>query len=179
MTYVKKKITGLEWAALIISYLGTVLVFLHDVKIGGNNVVLGSTLVLGAAISYAFYLILSGELVQRIGALRLVAYAMCVSSVACIGQFFFLRPTSMLIQPNAVYGLSIINAVLCTVLPVFFTMIAVAKIGAPTASQAGMIGPVSTLFMGAVLLQEPITTIQLVGTGLVLAGIYLLSKKKT
>ncbi len=176
--YVKKKITALEWIALVISYLGTVLVFLHDVKTGGNNVVLGSTLVLGAAISYAIYLILSGELVQRIGALRLVAYAMCVSSVACVAQFFFLRPASMLVQPHAVYGLSIFNAVFCTVMPVFLTMIAVARIGAATASQAGMIGPVSTLFMGAIILQEPITTIQLMGTVLVLAGIYLLSKKK-
>ncbi len=176
--YVKKKITALEWIALVISYLGTVLVFLHDVKIGGNNVVLGSTLVLGAAMSYAIYLILSGELVQRIGALRLVAYAMCVSSVACVAQFFFLRPASMLIQPHAVYGLSIFNAVFCTVMPVFLTMIAVARIGAATASQAGMIGPVSTLFMGALILQEPITAIQLMGTVLVLAGIYLLSKKK-
>lgn len=176
--YVKKKITALEWIALVISYLGTVLVFLHDVKTGGNNVVLGSTLVLGAAMSYAIYLILSGELVQRIGALRLVAYAMCVSSVACVAQFFFLRPASMLIQPHAVYGLSIFNAVFCTVMPVFLTMIAVARIGAATASQAGMIGPVSTLFMGAIILQEPITAIQLMGTVLVLAGIYLLSKKK-
>ena len=38
-------------------------------------------------------------MVQRIGALRLVAYAMCVSSAACIGQFLLLRPTAMLVQP--------------------------------------------------------------------------------
>jgi drug/metabolite transporter (DMT)-like permease len=85
----------------------------------------------------------------------------------------------MLAQPDAVYGLSIINAVVCTVLPVFLTMLGVARIGAATASQAGMIGPVSTLFLGALVLGEPITAIQLMGTGLVLCGIYLLSKKKT
>jgi drug/metabolite transporter (DMT)-like permease len=42
-----------------------------------------------------------------------------------------------------------------------------------------MAGPVSTLFLAAWLLQEPIAGIQLVGTALVLAGIYLLSRKKT
>ena len=42
-----------------------------------------------------------------------------------------------------------------------------------------MIGPVSTLFLGWALLGEPITAVQLAGTGLVLAGIYLLSLKKT
>jgi drug/metabolite transporter (DMT)-like permease len=103
---------------------------------------------------------------------------MCVSSIACIVQFFLLRPASMLLQPEAVYGLSLLNAVFCTVFPVFLTMIAVARIGAPTTSQAGMVGPVSTLFLGALILGEPITGIQMAGTALVLAGIYLLSQKR-
>jgi drug/metabolite transporter (DMT)-like permease len=72
-----------------------------------------------------------------------------------------------------------VNAVLCTVLPVFLVMMGIARIGAPVASLAGMIGPVSTLFLAAVILQEPVTAIQLAGTALVLSGIYLLSKKKT
>jgi drug/metabolite transporter (DMT)-like permease len=177
-TFLKKRITMLEWTALGTAYLGTVLVFLHDARTGGSNVALGGTFVLGSAMSYAIYLLLSGQMVKRVGALRLVAYAMCVSSAACILQFFLLRPSSLLLQPMPVYGLSLLNAVLCTVLPVFLTMVAVARIGAPTASQAGMIGPVSTLFMGALILGEPITAIQLAGTTLVLAGIYLLSRKK-
>jgi len=89
-----------------------------------------------------------------------------------------LRPAALLIQPAPVYWLSLVNGVLCTILPVFMTMIAVQRIGAATASQAGMIGPVSTLFLGALILGEPITAIQLAGTALVIAGIYMLSKKR-
>jgi len=103
---------------------------------------------------------------------------MCVSSAACIGQFFLLRPAELLIQPAPVYWLSLVNGLLCTVAPVFMTMTAVQRIGAGIASQAGMIGPVSTLFLGAVILSEPVTTWQLAGTALVLAGIYLLSRMK-
>lgn len=179
VAFMKKKISLVEWLALGCAYLGTVLVFLHDVRLGGQNVVLGGAFVLASAVSYAVYLVLSGEMVQRVGAVRLVAYAMCVSSVACIAQFFLLQPTSMLAQPMPVYGLSLINAVFCTVLPVILTMVAVQRIGAGTTSQAGMIGPVSTLFLGALILGEPITGIQLAGTALVLAGIYFLSRKKT
>ncbi len=178
-TFYKRKVGLIEWGALLVSYLGTALVLQHDINTGGNNVVLGSVLVLGAAISYALYLIFSGELVRRVGAMRLVAYAMCVSSVACIIQFFILRPASALVQPVEVYQLSLINAVFCTVLPVCLTMVAVSRIGAPSAAQAGLVGPVSTLFLGAMLLDEPITAIQLTGTALVLSGIYLLSRKKT
>lgn len=176
--FYQRKVSMLEWGALLVSYLGTALVLQHDMHIGGGNVVLGSLLVLGAAMSYALYLIFSGELVQRVGALRLVAYAMCVSAAACIAQFFILRPASSLLQPLGVYQLSLVNAVFCTVLPVFLTMIAVARIGAPSAAQAGLIGPVSTLFLAAMLLDESITGIQLIGTTLVLSGIYLLSREK-
>lgn len=176
--FLQRKVSRIEWAALGVSYLGIVLVFLHDLKLGGDQVMLGSVFVLGAAIAYAFYLIQSGQLVARLGTLRLVSYAMCVSSVACITQFFALRPASMLIQPHEVYWLSLVNAIFCTVFPVFLTMFAVQRIGAATTSQAGMIGPVSTLFLGSFLLNEPVTSWQLAGTLLVLTGMYLLSKKK-
>ena len=175
----KRRIGRIEWCALALSYCGIVLVFVHDLGSGaGGGVLTGSLLVLGSAIAYAVYLLGSGELVRRIGALRLVSYAMCVSSVACIAQFFVLRPASMLLQPAPVYWLSLVNGIFCTIFPVFMTMAAVQRIGAATASQAGMIGPVSTLFLGALLLGEPVTAVQLAGTALVLAGIYMLSLKK-
>ncbi len=176
--FLKRHISRIEWAALAISYCGIVLVFAHDLRTGMASVMLGSLLVLGSTVAYAVYLLLSGELVRRIGSTRLVSYAMCVASAACIAQFFVLRPASMLVQPAPVLWLSLLNALFCTILPVFMTMIAVKRIGAATASQAGMVGPVSTLFLGALVLSEPITAIQLAGTALVMAGIYLLSTKK-
>jgi len=177
--FFKRSVGWIEWAALCVSYFGTVLVLMHDLHTGGGNVILGSALVLGSAFTYSIYLISSGELVRRVGAIRLVAYAMCVSSVACVIQFFVLRaPGELFSQAAGVYQLSLFNAVFCTVLPVCLTMIAVARVGAPVAAQAGLVGPVSTLFLGAALLDEPITAIQLLGTALVLSGIWLLSRKK-
>lgn len=174
----RRHISRIEWMAMAVSYAGIVLVFAHDIKSGMGSVVTGSVLVLGSALAYAIYLLYSGEMVRRVGATRLVAYAMCVASAACIAQFFVLRPASVLIQPADVYWLSAVNGVFCTLLPVFMTMVAVQRIGAPTASQAGMVGPVSTLFFGAIVLGEPVTVIQLAGTALVIAGIFMLSKKK-
>jgi drug/metabolite transporter (DMT)-like permease len=174
----KRHISRIEWLAMATSYCGIVLVFAHDLRAGMGAVTTGALLVLGSAVAYALYLLFSGELVRRIGSLRLVSYAMCVASAACIAQFFVLRPAALLVQPAPVYWLSLVNGIFCTILPVFMTMIAVQRIGAASASQAGMIGPVSTLFLGALVLGEPITAIQLAGTALVLSGIYMLSKKK-
>jgi drug/metabolite transporter (DMT)-like permease len=177
--FLNRKVRRVEWMALAAAYAGIVLVFLHDLRAGGSDVVLGAVLVLGAALFYAVFLISSGQMVTRIGSLRLVSYTMCVSSVACIMQFFVLRPAAMLVQPHPVYWLSLVNAVFCTILPVVLTMVAVKRIGAATTSQAGMIGPVSTLFLGALILDEPITRWQLAGTALVLTGVFLLSRKKS
>jgi len=168
-----------QWMSLLLAYAGIVLVFAHDLDVSGAQVWLGGALVLASALSYGVYLILSGELVKRVGSLRLVAYAMCVSTACCVVQYVALgRPLAALAQPAPVMWLSLINAVFCTVLPVSLTMIAVACIGAPMASQAGMIGPVSTLLLAFWLLGEPITGWQIAGSTLVLGGMYLLSSRR-
>lgn len=165
-----------EWGALALCYGGIVLVFWHDVSLEGGQVLLGSGLVFASAVCYAIYLIMSGELVRRLGAIRLTAYAMCVSSFAVFAQFAVLNPISALRQPQAVYGLSLLNALLCTVLPVFATMLAVERIGAGRASMASMIGPVSTIALAYLFLDERISIWQLAGTALVLTGIYVLTR---
>ena len=45
-----------------------------------------------SAVSYAVYLVYSGEMVQRIGALRLVGLATTVACLCCLAQFVALRP---------------------------------------------------------------------------------------
>jgi len=176
VVFLKRSISRRQLVSLAIAYAGIVLVLSHDLEIAGSNVWLGTVLITASAIFYAIYLIASGEAVKRVGALRLVAYAMCVSTVPSVLQFLLLRPAeTLLTQPWPVYWLSLLNAVMCTVLPVSMTMVAVARIGAPLASQAGLIGPVSTLLLGFWLLGEPITAWQLAGGALVMVGMYLLT----
>lgn len=171
----KRPIERRQWLAMVLSYAGVVLVFAHDLSFGGGGeVLLGSLFVFGSAASYSVYLICSGELIKRVGPTRLVAYAMLVSCVACIIQFFVIHSPSMLIQPAGVYGYSVIHATLNTVVPVFMLMWAVSLIGAPTASLLGMVGPVSVLFLASWFLDEPITLWQLAGTALVLTGVFAL-----
>jgi drug/metabolite transporter (DMT)-like permease len=53
-------------------------------------------------------------------------------------------------------------------------MVAINRIGSPIVAQAGMLGPVSTIFMGYVFLSEPITWMQISGMALVIAAMSLL-----
>lgn len=91
-------------------------------------------------------------------------------------QFLILRPVSALAVAPEVIWLSVLNATACTFLPVLLLMMAMERVGATVAAQAGMIGPLSTILMGIVVLGEPFTGWIVAGTVLVLAGIWLLAK---
>jgi len=173
----KRRVTSRQWGAMGLSYVGVILVFAHDLgQNAGADVVTGSFYVFLSSLSYALYLICSGEIVKRVGATRLVAYAMSVSCVACLVQFLVVHPAGMLFtQPDGVYGYSLVHATVSTVIPVFMLMWGVALVGAPTAALLGMLGPVSVLFLAAWFLDEPVTVWQLAGTALVLGGVLVLS----
>jgi len=53
-------------------------------------------------------------------------------------------------------------------------MIAINRIGSPLVAQAGILGPVSTIFMGYLILAEPITWTQISGMTSVIAAMWLL-----
>jgi drug/metabolite transporter (DMT)-like permease len=172
----KKPIQPIRMLAMAISYSGVMLVFSHELSLAGPNVALGSTLVLGSAVSYAVYLLYSGQLVQRIGSLRLVGWATSVACVCCIAQFVLLRPLSAAVVPVEVLWLGVLNAVACTVAPVLMVMMAIERIGAALTAQTGMIGPMSTIALGVLLLDEPLNVWIGAGTLLVLGGVFLVSK---
>jgi len=172
----KRKITGRQLLALAVSYSGVLLVFGHELSFLGGNAALGAGLVFASAVSYAVYLVYSGEEVKRLGALRLTGLATTVACLLCIVQFIVLRPIGALAVAPEVIWLSVLNATLCTFAPVLMVMMAIERIGATLAAQTGMIGPLSTILMGVVILGEPFTAWIAAGTVLVLAGIWLLAK---
>jgi len=172
-----RKVARKEWLALAVCYLGVALVFGENLRIDGDHVLLGSGLVLLAALAYALYLAMSGQLIARIGSLRLVAYAMCVSTAATAVHYVLARdPARLLDLPTPAYWLALANAVFCTFLPVTFTMAAVARVGAGSAAQLSVLGPVSLLFLGGWLLGEAITPLQVIGTAVVLGGVVMLTR---
>jgi drug/metabolite transporter (DMT)-like permease len=162
---------------MLTSYSGVILVFGHEISFAGPDAAWGALLVFGSAVSYAAYLSFSGELVQRLGSLRLVGYATTVACGLCIGQFVLLRPMSAAAVAPEVIWLSVLNATLCTAAPVLMVMMAIERIGAGLAAQTGMIGPMSTILMGVLLLDEPFTVWVAAGTALVVAGIFVFTSQ--
>ena len=84
------------------------------------------------------------------------------------------NPTALFEQTPQIYWLSLINASVCTAIPMLMIMVAINRIGSPIVAQAGMLGPVSTIFMGYAFLSEPITWMQISGMTLVIVAMWLL-----
>ncbi|NUZ07199.1 DMT family transporter [Piscinibacter koreensis] len=174
----KRPVTGRQLLALVTSYAGCLVVFGHEVNLQGQDVVLGAVLVFASAVSYALYLVFSQQVVKRLGALRLTGLATSVACLFCIAQFLLVRPLSAALVAPEVIALSVLNATLCTFAPVLMLMMAIERVGAGVAAQVGMVGPISTILMGIVILGEPFTAWTVAGTLLVLCGIWLLTRRR-
>jgi drug/metabolite transporter (DMT)-like permease len=172
----KQQVTVRKLAAMAVSYAGVLLVFGHEINFTGAGTALGAALVFGSAVSYAVYLVYSGAEVKRLGALRLTGYASSVACLLCIAQFLVLRPLQAAEVAPQVIWLSVLNATVCTVAPVVMVMMAIERIGATLTAQMSMVGPLSTIAMGVVLLGEPFNLWILGGTALVLTGVWLLAR---
>ena len=178
----KRRITGQQLFGMSISYCGAALVFGHEIAVQGagdrSNAAWGALLVFLSAVSYAIYLVYSGELVKRLGALRLVGLATTVACLLCIAQFVVLRPWSAALVAPEVMWLSLLNATACTAAPVLMVMMAIERIGSGATAQTGMVGPMSTILMGVLILGEPFTAWVAAGTVLVIAGIFVFTYRK-
>lgn len=172
----KKSISRLQWYALVVGYLGVIVVFIQDASSTGSTALQGMGLVFASACAYAIYMIGSGEMVKRVGSVRLVVYASSASALLSVIQILIYDPNAVFAQTSQIYWLSLLNASLCTVIPMLLIMIAINRIGSPLVAQAGILGPVSTLFMGWAVLSEPITLLQIGGMTLVIGAMWLLVK---
>ena len=176
------KITKYEIVALLLSYAGVFLVVSHDLSMptaAASHTLLGVGLVLGSAVTYAIYLVLSGEIIPRLGASLFTAYTMIVISIASAVHFLLTENVSMAMHlPAQVYGLSFMIALIATVLPSMLLNMGIHRLGSNKVSLLSSIGPVSTIFLAWVFLGEPVTLLQTVGTALVLLGVLTISLSK-
>ena len=178
----KKHIGKREWFALVITYVGVALAVGHDLsltKSGSADTLLGAGLVFASAVLYAAYLVYSGWAIPRIGSTSFTAYTMLAAALASgVHYASTSHDISIWHLPMQVYLLSLLMAVVATVLPAILLNAGIHRIGSNKSSLVSSIGPVSTILLAYVFLGEHITWLQLGGTGLVLIGVLTISMAK-
>lgn len=175
----KQLITVRDRMALGIAYAGMLLVFAQDIRLSSDwhTTLLGTLYVLIATVTFALFVVLAGDTISKVGETRFTAYAM-LSACSGVIVFFLLKDgTGAVQQTQQVYLLTMVLAFFCTVIPSFLMNRGIAIVGSGKTAMMGSFGPVITLFLGAWLLQEELTLIQLVGAGLVIGGVTLTGRQ--
>lgn len=181
LVWFKEKIRGVQWLALIVTYLGLALTFAGELSIMDNdkkNFYFGSLLVFACAFTFAAYVVGSGRLIPVLGASKFNSYAMSFASIGVLLHFFFSSGGQSLFQFTAlVYGYSFSMAIFSTVIPSFLITEGIKRIGSGSTSIVASIGPVSTLVLAYIFLNEPVHALQVVGTAIILLGVMLIGWK--
>ncbi|MGI9319260.1 MAG: DMT family transporter, partial [bacterium] len=181
----KIRVTGLTWIALIISYAGIGLIFLHDLNFYGTEVIRGALWIIASAVCFSLYLLFSKSLIQQLGSILFTCIAMGGATLAIslhyvLVNFVFSGSEMHHSVPNhSALGLILLMSIACTVIPSFMISAAIARIGASSTGIAGTFGPAMTAVFAVLLIGERFTVYHLIGTVLVVSAISLIALKRT
>jgi drug/metabolite transporter (DMT)-like permease len=176
----KKTISWKMYLSLGVTYFGILLAVYHNLQIADNEgAVKGMLLVFGSAFSFAYYLVLSDKLVHKFGSIAYTSLIMIASALGVFVHFFSVNEVGSLFNYSAkVYGMGVILAVFCTVIPAYLMTDGIKKIGSRNAAITSTMGPAWTIILAALVLGESIDAVQIIGTGLVAGGVLIISLSK-
>ncbi|MEL0456988.1 DMT family transporter [Flavobacteriaceae bacterium SZ-1-7] len=176
--FLNKPITKTQIIAIILSYVGIVIAFWGEVAISGNDTFIGGFLILLCAITYASYLVGSGWLIPKLGVVKFTSYAMLVSCICVFVHYGLVSKIDILNYPWEVYLLGFLIAIFATVIPSYLVSEAINRINSSNFAVIAGFGPISTIVLAAIFLNEHLTMMQLFGALVVIIGILLVSTKK-
>lgn len=167
----KRPITPLMLVMLLVSYLGLTLIFAHDLNLDGQDVVVGTALVLGAAIAYAFYQSLAKPLIDIVGSRLFTSIAMSAAGFAVVIHFLAVhQPADLVVTPHAMWLMLAIGTV-STVLPAYMIAASIGRVGSGPAAVMGNVSPLVTIVLAVTILGETFSIWHAIGAALVLMGV--------
>lgn len=176
--FLKKRITRIQKGAIILTYLGIIIAFWDEVSISGTGTYIGGGFILLSAITYASYLVGSGWLIPKFGVVKFTSYAMLVSCLCVFIHFSLISNASIFGHPWQVYFLGFLIAIFATVIPSYLVSASIKMINSSNFAIVAGAGPISTIILATIFLNEKLTTLQLFGALAVVIGILVVSLKK-
>ncbi|WP_288412162.1 DMT family transporter [uncultured Acinetobacter sp.] len=180
----RQKLNAKTWFAIFLSYGGTVLVMLQEGKIAPSqgNLWIGCSIVFASAVAFAAYLLLTPHLIKKFGSWNFNGLAL---SVACVGTLLHFiigttHPIDTLMQlPTGVWLYGIGLGFFVTVLPTALLMQSIQRLGASQSAMIASIGPILTIILAVLFLNEHLNLWQWIGCGLNIVGVLMISLGKS
>lgn len=174
----RETISFKQFAAMILAYAGIAVMFGSELNVSGNDTLKGSLLVLGCALTLACYILFQKNPIKIMGSPMFTSIAMVAASFVILIHGAFSSGLEFTNISLYVFWLSFVTAIICTVIPSYLLAEAVGRIGSGPTSISNGIGPIFTSIFAVLTLGESFTIYHLIGTILVIVGIYLLSRVK-
>ena len=170
--FMRKPLRWTVVGAMLVSYAGILLAYHGETaaKAGGETW-LGALLVFGSAVSYAIFVLLSGEMITRIGPIRFTSCVVGFSCLYVLIHFALTHPAGAILRlPHEAYVCGAVLAVAGTVIPSYLFGIGLKRAGSQAFAVIGMIGPLGTVGLAWLILGETVNLTQVLGLTLTLAG---------
>ncbi|AHB48908.1 hypothetical protein W911_11630 [Hyphomicrobium nitrativorans NL23] len=165
-------ITAFGVAAAVVTYAGLGVVFAVDFPVGGRDTALGTALVLGAAISFAWHQILAKRVILRLGPALFTSIALTSAGVFCVLHHVVFGSGDFTATPRFLW-LAFGCAIVATVLPTFLISAGLARVSSQAVSMIATVSPLVTIGLAIAILHEPFTAPDAFGAALVLLGVGL------
>jgi drug/metabolite transporter (DMT)-like permease len=162
-------------AATLLTYVGIFLTMggFDLVKLKAN--LFGAMLVIGSAITYAVYFLVSEKYTREIGSSRFALFAMTAAPACLVPHYLWTQELSAISEISAPgWVLLFALAVLCMFLPALLQAEGVRRIGAQLGSVLSTVGPPTTVVLAWWILDERLNLWQWLGMGLIVLGILTL-----
>lgn len=180
----KVPITKRQWQAIVITYFGIGIAYWGEIHLMPNTplFIYGSLMVLLCGITYAFYLVGTGKLIPTMGTSIYTSVAMMAASLGIFIHYILAKTVNGDLQnlyytiPSNIVWYVIALAIFATLVPSFLLSAGMKRVGSNNLAVITSIGPVATLFQANWILGETFTWQQMIGTVLVIAGVWHIKK---
>jgi drug/metabolite transporter (DMT)-like permease len=175
----KRKISFWQIFAILVTYVGILIIFLPvfwtpNLKYNW----LGVGLIIGSSITYGSYLVASEHFVPKLGTIRFTTLAMTVSCSAVLIHYLVSPSATVIDLEPKLYLYGFIIALFCTVLPSYFISEGIRRIGSAKVGILGSVGPVATILLSVLILNETLTIYQVIGGSVIISAVVWLNYKK-
>jgi drug/metabolite transporter (DMT)-like permease len=154
-----------------VTYLGLAAVFAADLSEYGSDVITGALLVLGSALAFAVYQLLAKDIIAAVGSTLFTSLALSAAAVAGLGHYAVVNGGFGFTASRSFVLLAAATGIFATVLPSFLVNAGLARIGPQSTAMMSILSPLLTIYFAVLLLGEPFTLFDGIGTAFVLGGI--------
>ena len=174
--FFKEPLTRRLVFSLVITYAGLWVVMGQEIVLSGEAAIRGTLLVLGSALSFAFYVLFSKRFIKQLGSQLFTRIAMISSCVfGLLHGAIVLDITALSLSYSAWIWLLLL-VVFSTVIPSFMMVEAISRVGPAQTGVVGMLGPIFTIALAIFMLGEPFTMQLVLGVVLMMLGVASLFK---